>query len=76
MTDLDLLTEIHTKVTYIAETLEKHVEDDEALKEDYIMPMWNAHQQAKGAAKLGAVMYAVLGGAIIWGLDYLTKGSR
>jgi len=76
MGDLDLLTEIHTDVKYIKETLEKHVKSDEELKEDYIMPMWNSHQQAKGAAKLGAVLYTVLGGLIIAGLDYLTKGNR
>lgn len=76
MVDLDLLTEIHTDVKYIKETLEKHVKSDEELKSDYIMPMWNAHQQAKGAAKLGAVIYTVIGGMIIAILDYATKGNR
>ncbi len=81
MPDLDLLTEIHTDVKYIKEKLTSHIADDEkaqareqSIKEKVLYPLWEAHQQRKGAAKLAGMLYTIVGGAIVGTIDFLTKG--
>ena len=50
--------------------LDQHIERDERTNKDFLLPLWEAHQQRKGAAKLGAVMYgglsAVVAMAVSW----------
>ena len=62
---LDLITEIHTDVRYIKQTLGEHVGRDEKVQSEYIRPLWEAHQQRKGAARLANLLYGILGGAIV-----------
>lgn len=76
MPDLDLLTEMHTDVKYIRKTLEDHIERDDKIAQDYLKPLWEAHQQQRGAAKLMVLLYTVAGGAIVGAIDFFTKGSH
>lgn len=73
MPELDLLTEIHTDVKYIKTTLENHITDDKKIHRDFLLPLWEQHQQRKGAAKLVGLLYTVLGGLIVGAIDLLSK---
>lgn len=64
MGDLDLLTEIHTDVRYIKETLAGHISEDKKIQQDYLKPLWENHQQRAGAAKLAGALYAVISGVV------------
>lgn len=44
--------------------LDAHIERDEHTNKDFLLPLWEAHQQRKGAAKLGAVIYGGLSAGI------------
>lgn len=70
---LDLLTEIATDVRYIKESLANHILHDELVSQSYVKPLWEAHQQAKGAAKLAGILWALTGGMIVGVVDYFTK---
>jgi len=79
MAELDLLTEIHTDVKYIKETLADHIEDDKQnrdeakrVNEKFLLPLWEAHQQQKGAAKMAAISYSLIGGITAWAFSYFT----
>jgi GH15 family glucan-1,4-alpha-glucosidase len=61
---LDLLTEIHTKVLYIADALETHIEHDEKIQQDFIRPLWETRMEQRGAAKFAMALYSVIAGFI------------
>ncbi len=72
MAELDLLTQIHENTSYIKQNLEKHIEECQGIRKDYIRPLWEAHQQQKGMAKLGGAIYGALGALIMAAISYFT----
>lgn len=51
MKDLDLLTSIHGDVQHIRKALDEHIEKDERNNKEFLLPMWNTHQQNIGISK-------------------------
>ena len=58
---LDLLTEIHQDVMYIKRELKKHIAEDAEINQKMLYPLWDKHQQNKGAAHLSALLYSSIG---------------
>lgn len=55
------------------EKLDQHIERDERINKEFVLPMWNHYQQQKGMVKVAAVLYTAIGGAIVAVIDYFTK---
>ena len=53
--------------------LDEHIDRDESIVREFVRPLWEESQRRLGAAKLAAVLYTVIGGAIVAVMDYLTK---
>ncbi len=51
MSDLDLLTEVHTDVKYIRKNLQDHIDYCEKQRVTIITPLWEKHQQDIGAKR-------------------------
>lgn len=58
------------------EKLDQHIERDEKTNKEFLLPLWEAHQQRKGAAKLAAALYTVVGGLIVGAMDLFVKAPR
>lgn len=56
--------------------LDEHIERDETTNKEFLLPLWNAHQQGKGARKLAAVLYTAIGGSAVGLIDFLLKVPR
>ncbi len=54
--------------------LDEHITRDENLTKEFVRPLWEEAQQRKGAAKLAAVLYTMVGGSIVGMIDFFTKG--
>lgn len=62
MVDLDLLTAIHTDVKFMRQSFEDHreefrdhVQEDKDIRNEYLKPLWESHQQNLGATKTRGV---------------------
>lgn len=71
----ELLIRIDENVCYLRKTLDEHqrafkdhVDEDKRIVKDFMLPLWNAHQQELGkvsAASLGGKMLGYCIGAVI-----------
>lgn len=62
--DSALIIEISQNVKYLRQSFDEHklvfkehVEHDDNIAQEYIKPLWEAHQQQKGAINAGKVMW-------------------
>jgi len=53
--------------------LDAHIQRDEQTNKEFLLPLWESHQQRKGAAKLAATLYTIIGGAIVGAIDFIAK---
>lgn len=56
--------------------LDQHIERDEKTNKEFLLPLWEDHQQRKGAAKLAAALYTIIGGLVVGVADLFIKIPR
>lgn len=56
----------------VEKKLDEHIERDESISKDFLLPLWNAHQQRQGAATMAAVLYGMLSGIIALVVTWFT----
>ena len=52
LSDRELLVQIHTHTTSLAEDFSEHVKKDEHRDLNFLTPLWNDYQQRQGSDKL------------------------
>lgn len=65
--DSALIIEISQNVKYLRESFDEHkssfrehIAHDDKIVQEYIRPLWEAHQQQKGALNAGKVMWGTI----------------
>jgi len=51
--------------------LDAHIERDERTNKEFLLPLWEAHQQRKGAAKMAGALYAGISGIVALGVSWI-----
>jgi len=71
MTDSQLLPRIDENVKYLRQSFdehkaafEAHVKKDEQISKDFILPLWNAHQQQVGGFRFGGIIGNIVTGLV------------
>ena len=68
MPEIDIFTEMHTDLKYIRNNLETHIKECKGIRQKYIGPLWEKHQQEIGASKTRRWGGSLLGYAINAGI--------